>query len=73
MVDQQYIPCPDCDSQIPFDPYVMLSGEQFSCPECPSVSIGIAPESREIVRNSLDELENLKKQLANMKPEQPSS
>jgi predicted RNA-binding Zn-ribbon protein involved in translation (DUF1610 family) len=73
MVNQLYIRCPDCGSQIPFDPYALVRGERFACPQCPAVSIGLDQGSREIVKKSLHELESLKKNIGKMRPEQPSS
>lgn len=73
MVNEQYIRCPDCGSQIPFDPYALVRGERFACPQCPAVSIGLDPGSREIVKNSLQKLESLKKDIGKTRPEQPSS
>ena len=73
MVNIQYINCPVCGSQIPFDPYRLVRGERFSCPTCPDVSIGLHQESREVVKKSLDELENLKNNIGKMGSEEPSS
>jgi predicted RNA-binding Zn-ribbon protein involved in translation (DUF1610 family) len=60
MANQQYLSCPDCGSQIPFDPYALLTGASFSCPECPSVSIGLDRGSWGVVNKSLNEFEKLK-------------
>jgi|GEM_PF-565844 len=73
MVNEQYIRCPDCGSQIPFDPYALVRGERFSCPKCPAVSIGISSGSRDIVKDALEELEHLKKSIGKTRPEQSSS
>ncbi|AOY81808.1 hypothetical protein BJP36_19720 [Moorena producens JHB] len=73
MVNEQYIRCPDCGSQIPFDPYALARGERFACPQCPALSIGIDPSSQEIVNNTLNELENLKKSIGKRMPDSPSS
>ena len=73
MENQQYISCPDCGSKILFDPYELVRGARFLCPQCPSVSIGLDPSSQNIVENTLDKLESLKKNLGKMSPEQPSS
>ena len=73
MVNQQYINCPDCGSPIPFDPYALVKGQRFSCPKCLDVSIGLASESRDVVKESLDKLESLKKDLSTKNPDQPST
>jgi hypothetical protein len=73
MANVQYIRCPVCGSQIPFDPYALIRGERFVCPTCPDVSIGIDQGSRGIVKKTLEELENLKKNLGNTSPEGPSA
>lgn len=73
MINEQYISCPDCGSKIPFDPYALVRGERFACPKCPAVSIGIDQESRDTVKNTLDELETLKKNIRKTKTEQSSS
>jgi predicted RNA-binding Zn-ribbon protein involved in translation (DUF1610 family) len=67
----QYIACPVCGSQIPFDPYALVRGESFSCPNCPDVAIGLSMESRDLVKKSLDEFENLKKKVMTTKPDEP--
>lgn len=69
MANEQYIRCPDCGSQIPFDPYALVRGASFACPQCPAVSIGIDQGSREIVKQTLDELDKLKKTMGEMRPE----
>ena len=71
MENQQYISCPDCGSKIPFDPYALVRGARFKCPQC-SVSIGLDPGSQNIVEDTLDKFETLKKNIGKMNPEQPS-
>ncbi len=73
MENQQYLNCPDCGSKIPFDPYALVKGASFMCPRCPSISIGLAPGSREIVENTLNKFEMMKKKAGEMSREQSSS
>lgn len=44
MITQQNIPCPVCQTAIPFDATQLLQGVGFSCPQCGSV-VSMAPES----------------------------
>jgi len=60
-VFQQKISYPICHSTIPFDTKQLLAGIQFSCPQCHS-SIGLATESKEIVKKTMIKLEELKLQ-----------
>ena len=62
MESSQYIRCPDCNTQIPFDPHELIRGTRFGCPNC-SVSIGIERGSRETVKNALDKLGELKRDI----------
>ena len=61
MQNQQYICCPDCNTKIPFDTQALIAGAQFSCPSCPDVRIGIDVGSRQIVQNTLTELDKVKR------------
>jgi len=56
------IPCPVCATKISFDIQQLLSGVQFTCPNCLS-SIGLAKESAPIVAKTLDKLEEHKKKI----------
>ena len=41
MINQeQAIPCPSCNTKIPFDVYQLLAGAKFTCPTC-YASIGL--------------------------------
>ena len=73
MANVQSIRCPVCGSQIPFDPYALVRGESFACPTCPDVSIGLDQGSRDIVKNTLDQLDSLKKKLEDMRSERPAA
>jgi len=57
---EQSIPCPTCQAKIPFDTNQLLMGVQFACPNCQSV-IGLAAESKEIVQETMQKLEEIKK------------
>lgn len=69
MTNVQYITCPDCGARIPFDPLELVRGVQFACPQCPDVSIGLHPGSRDKVKSTLDELTKLREDLG--KPKRP--
>ena len=70
MSNVQTLPCPmpDCGADIPFNPYELLKGTQFVCPGC-QASIGLAPESRGLVRESMEKFEALKEELLKQKME----
>jgi len=61
-MNEQTINCPDCSTPIPFDPYALVQGKQFVCPNC-SASIGIDQGSRETVKNALDQFESMRSRL----------
>lgn len=71
MVNEQYIRCPDCGSQIPFDPYALVRGDRFACPKCPNVSIGMDLGIRDTVKTALDKMQKLKKQMGKRDPNAP--
>jgi Transcription initiation factor IIE, alpha subunit len=50
-----FIPCPDCKTNIPFDPLLLLKGVEFTCPTCKSM-IGLATESVPQVQSALNKL-----------------
>jgi hypothetical protein len=56
---EQQIPCPVCNTKIPFDVKQLIAGVQFVCPNCQS-SIGLAFESKPLVEDTLQKLEELK-------------
>lgn len=60
----QSIPCPDCGTKILFDTKQLLMGVQFACPTC-FAKIGLAPESRPIVQETIEKLEDLKAKISN--------
>jgi transcription initiation factor IIE alpha subunit len=59
---QQSIPCPDCGTKIYFDAQMLLQGAQFTCTHC-GVTLGLAPESKEVVEQSLEKFGALKSEL----------
>ncbi len=60
------IPCPVCQTQIPADSNLLLTGMQFSCPNC-NAAIGLSPKSAPVVENAMNEFEELKKEVATKK------
>ena len=62
MINQeQSIPCPVCGAKIPFDTHQLLLGVQFTCPnkDC-NAMIGLADESKAIVRETMEKFEAVK-------------
>lgn len=59
MLEQQ-IPCPVCNTGIPFDPRQLIAGVQFVCPNC-QASIGLAQESKALVEDTLQRFEEMKR------------
>lgn len=62
MINQdQTISCPICGTKIPFDTNQLIMGVQFSCPNsgC-DASIGLAGESKEIVKETMEKFETFK-------------
>ncbi len=54
------VPCPQCQTPIPFEPRALISGIGFSCPKC-QATIAISGPSRAVAKESLERLEALKK------------
>lgn len=65
-MSEQQLNCPDCNTPIPYDTYGLLQGKKFSCPNC-SLSLGLAPQSRDTVKDAMEEYENLKADLLKQK------
>ena len=61
------IPCPTCNTPIPFDPGELMRGRQFVCPNC-KAAIGLAQESQSTVEDAMDKFKEMKQNLKN-KPE----
>jgi transcription initiation factor IIE alpha subunit len=62
----QTLPCPVCNTKIPFDAQQLLMGTQFTCSNCNAI-IGLANESKPIVENALQQFEQFKGQISNKK------
>lgn len=63
MINQeQTIPCPTCQTKIPFDAHQLLMGAQFACPGCHAV-IGLPKESRPLVHETIQKFEKLKQEM----------
>jgi transcription initiation factor IIE alpha subunit len=56
---QQQLPCPVCNTKIPFDVKQLLAGVHFVCPNC-CASFGISVESKPIVEEAMRKLDELK-------------
>jgi len=65
---EQTIPCPVCETKIPFNPQQLLMGAQFVCPNC-QAAIGIAQESKDLMKESMDKFDGLRKDVLKMKDE----
>lgn len=63
MINQeQAIPCPTCQTKIPFDPQQLLMGVQFTCPGCHAL-IGLSTESRPLVQETMEKFNEMKSQI----------
>lgn len=60
ITSDQYIPCPVCQTRIPFSPLKLIQGTKFGCPTC-SASIGLSTQSKELVKDTMDKFQELKK------------
>lgn len=56
---EQRIPCPVCNTTIPFDVNQLLMGVQFGCPNC-HAAVGLATESKSLVKTTMEKIEELK-------------
>jgi hypothetical protein len=56
------IPCPLCQTKIPVDTMALLTGTKFTCPN-PScdASVGLAAESKNVVKDTMEKFEEVKK------------
>ncbi len=63
---EQSIPCPTCQTKIPFDVQQLLRGMEFSCPGC-HASIGISTESRPLVEETMEKFSEMKKKTGQSK------
>lgn len=60
---EQTIPCPVCQTKIPFDTKQLLLGMQFVCSNC-HAAIGLAQESKPIVEETMNKFEDIKSKLS---------
>lgn len=73
MINQdQYIPCPTCQTKIPFDLQLLLKGVEFVCPNCQG-SIGLAAESKGLVEETMNSFDTMKKKVVKMKEDKSNS
>jgi len=61
MISEQSIPCPVCQTKIPFDAVALVKGHKFSCHGCLAV-VGIAQEAIETASEAINTYQELKKQ-----------
>ncbi len=62
----QSIPCPVCNTSIPFELNKLLAGVQFVCPSC-MAAIGLSGESKEIVKDTMNKLQEIKNNMSAQK------
>ncbi len=55
--------CPECGTGIAINAQQLLMGYKFSCPQC-HVSIGLASDSKEVVEQTIQKIEQFKKGVA---------
>ena len=73
MINQeQAIPCPSCNTKIPFDVYQLLAGAKFTCPTC-YASIGLPTESKGIVQETIGKFDKVKGDILKMKKDNSMS
>ena len=66
------IPCPACNTPIPFNTHELLRGAQFTCPKC-YASIGLSNESRPVVEKTMKKFDEMKKNITKMKQDNSMS
>jgi predicted RNA-binding Zn-ribbon protein involved in translation (DUF1610 family) len=66
----QQMSCPNCGGQILFNLQQMYMGVKFSCASC-KASIGIAPQSIPIVKETAQEFDKMKSELLSKKEKPP--
>ena len=64
--NERTIPCPVCQTGIPFDTKQLLRGVRFTCSGC-GAGIGLAEESKEAVEKALAAFEEQRDQIAGKK------
>ena len=63
MSQQQSIPCPVCQSAIPFSVHALLGGAGFSCTNC-GATISLHQESSHQVEETMHKFEELKSKVS---------
>lgn len=66
MIASYNIPCPVCQTKIPFDPPSLIRGHKFSCPNC-FAAVGIAHEALETASHTFERYEELKQHVLGAK------
>jgi transcription initiation factor IIE alpha subunit len=61
-MQEQIIPCPVCQTKIPFDLQSLLRGVCFTCPSC-YASIGLSKDAVPTVEDAVKKLNDLKQQI----------
>ena len=64
-ITPQHLPCPVCQTDIPFNTEQLLLGHQFRCPNpaC-EASIGLAAESKDAVSQTIEKFNDIKSKIA---------
>lgn len=57
---EQFIPCPVCETKIPFNAQQLIQGYKFTCPTCTS-AVGISARSMDLVKNTMTKFDEIKK------------
>ena len=60
------LPCPDCQTKIPFKPEDLLRGVQLTCPNC-GISMGLSQQSMDTTREAMDKFNELKQNIKDRK------
>jgi len=63
---EQSLPCPNCNTNIPFDPKQLLMGVQYSCPNC-DTKIALSQEPGQTAQDTLNKFEKLKENTSSNK------
>ena len=63
---EQNLPCPVCQSKIPFDSVALIQGYKFSCHNC-NATVGISNDDLEHTSKIYDKYNSLKQNLQKVK------
>jgi uncharacterized paraquat-inducible protein A len=58
---QQTLPCPNCNTAIPFNVYLLLQGHKFECPNC-HCTVSMPSSSKPPVEKAIEQYDKLMKQ-----------